>query len=97
MRLTRYIEIYDPTIEDSYRKQVAIDSQPCCFEIMHTASREEYIALRDEWIRDGEAFILMYSIPSKVKPPENREISPADPAGKGDKRIRISRHPWSHL
>lgn len=30
-----------------------------------TAGQEEYIALRDQWIRDGEGFVLVYSISSR--------------------------------
>ncbi|OUM59641.1 hypothetical protein PIROE2DRAFT_66513 [Piromyces sp. E2] len=56
---------YDPTIEDSYRKQVVIDDQPCILEVLDTAGQEEYTALRDQWIRDGEGFLLVYSIISR--------------------------------
>ncbi|EPB83472.1 Ras family, other [Mucor circinelloides 1006PhL] len=56
---------YDPTIEDSYRKQVVIDDQPCVLEVLDTAGQEEYTALRDQWIRDGEGFLLVYSIASR--------------------------------
>ncbi|TPX61105.1 hypothetical protein PhCBS80983_g01386 [Powellomyces hirtus] len=56
---------YDPTIEDSYRKQVVIDDQPCILEVLDTAGQEEYTALRDQWIRDGEGFLLVYSITSR--------------------------------
>lgn len=56
---------YDPTIEDSYRKQVVIDGQSCMLEVLDTAGQEEYTALRDQWIRDGEGFVLVYSIASR--------------------------------
>jgi len=59
------VETYDPTIEDSYRKQVVIDSQSCMLEVLDTAGQEEYTALRDQWIRDGEGFVLVYSITSR--------------------------------
>ena len=60
------METYDPTIEDSYRKQVVIDSQSCMLEVLDTAGQEEYTALRDQWIRDGEGFVLVYSISSRA-------------------------------
>lgn len=34
-------------------------------EVLDTAGQEEYTALRDQWIRDGEGFILVYSITSR--------------------------------
>ncbi|KAF2495714.1 ras family protein [Lophium mytilinum] len=63
--LNHFVETYDPTIEDSYRKQVQIDTQSCMLEVLDTAGQEEYIALRDQWIRDGEGFVLVYSISSR--------------------------------
>jgi GTPase KRas len=59
------VENSDPTIEDSYRKQVTIDSESCMLEILNTAGQEEYSALRDQWIRDGQGFVLVYSVCSR--------------------------------
>jgi GTPase KRas len=56
--LNHFVETYDPTIEDSYRKS-------CMLEVLDTAGQEEYTALRDQWIRDGEGFVLVYSITSR--------------------------------
>ncbi|KAI9310782.1 small G-protein Ras2 [Zopfochytrium polystomum] len=63
--LNHFVETYDPTIEDSYRKQVVIDDESCILEVLDTAGQEEYTALRDQWIRDGEGFLLVYSITSR--------------------------------
>ncbi|KAK0719525.1 ras family-domain-containing protein [Lasiosphaeria hispida] len=63
--LQHFVETYDPTIEDSYRKQCVIDDQACMLEVLDTAGQEEYTALRDQWIRDGEGFILVYSVSSR--------------------------------
>lgn len=63
--MNHFVETYDPTIEDSYRKQVVIDAQSCMLEVLDTAGQEEYTALRDQWIRDGEGFVLVYSITSR--------------------------------
>ncbi|KAJ3197228.1 Ras GTPase ras2 [Irineochytrium annulatum] len=61
--LNHFVETYDPTIEDSYRKQVQIDDETCILEVLDTAGQEEYTA--DQWIRDGEGFLLAYSITSR--------------------------------
>jgi GTPase KRas len=34
-------------------------------EVLDTTGQEEYTALRDQWIRDGEGFVLVYSISSR--------------------------------
>jgi len=59
-----FVEKYDPTIEDSYRKQVEIDSQACMLDIMDTAGQEEYSALRDQYMKTGQGFVLVYSVTS---------------------------------
>ncbi|ORY24015.1 P-loop containing nucleoside triphosphate hydrolase protein [Naematelia encephala] len=63
--MSSFVEAYDPTIEDCYRKQWVVDDQPCLLEILDTAGQEEYTALRDQWIRDGEGFLVVYSISSR--------------------------------
>jgi GTPase KRas len=63
--LQHFVKTYDPSIEDSYRKQAIIDGQYCMLEILDSAGQEEYTALRDQWIRDGEGFVLVYSISSR--------------------------------
>jgi GTPase KRas protein len=35
-------------------------------EVLDTAGQEEYTSLRDQWIRDGEGFVLVYSITSEA-------------------------------
>jgi len=32
----RFVEKYDPTIEDSYRKQVCVDDIPCILDLIDT-------------------------------------------------------------
>ena len=42
-----------------------IDNRSCMLEILDTAGQEEYIALRDQWIRGGQGILLVYSISSR--------------------------------
>eukprot|EP01117_Protostelium_nocturnum_P015067 TRINITY_DN57_c0_g1_i2.p1 TRINITY_DN57_c0_g1~~TRINITY_DN57_c0_g1_i2.p1 ORF type:complete len:189 (+),score=74.97 TRINITY_DN57_c0_g1_i2:154-720(+) len=61
-----FIDEYDPTIEDSYRKQVTIDQETCLLDILDTAGQEEYSAMRDQYMRTGQGFIMVYSITSRA-------------------------------
>ncbi|CAF3322631.1 unnamed protein product [Rotaria socialis] len=49
-----FIDEYDPTIEDSYRKQAVVDGETCLLDILDTAGQEEYSAMRDQYMRGGE-------------------------------------------
>ncbi|KAF0508260.1 ras related protein 1b [Gigaspora rosea] len=57
-----FIERYDPTIEDSYKKQIEIDNQICVLEILDTAGTEQFAAMKDLYMKNGQGFILMFSI-----------------------------------
>lgn len=59
-----FAEEYDPTIEDSYRKQVMIDNKPALLDVLDTAGQEEYASLQDQWIREGDGYLIVYSITS---------------------------------
>merc|ERR1711871_1732508 len=60
-----FIEEYDPTIEDSYRKQVTIDDETCLLDILDTAGQEEYSAMRDQYMRTGQGFLCVFAITSR--------------------------------
>lgn len=60
-----FLNEYDPTIEDSYRKQYNIDGEQALLDILDTAGQEEYSAMREQYMRTGEGFLLVYSIDSK--------------------------------
>jgi len=59
---SKFIKDYDPTIEDSYRKQVVVDGKVAMLTIWDTAGQEEYEALQDGYIRDADGFLVVYSI-----------------------------------
>ena len=53
---------YDPTIENSYRKQIQLNSESYMLDILDTAGEEEYSAMRDQYYRAGDGFVFVYSI-----------------------------------
>jgi len=57
-----FVEEYDPTKADSYRKKVTLDDEECQIDILDTAGQEEYAAIRDNYYRSGEGFLCVFSI-----------------------------------
>jgi len=55
-----FVEEYDPTTADSYRKIIEVDGEKCQLDILDTAGQEEY--MRDNYYRLGEGFLCVYSI-----------------------------------
>ena len=60
-----FIEEYDPTIEDNYRKQIKYDGKCILFDIFDTAGEEEFSEYRDQELRKRYTFILVFSITSR--------------------------------
>ncbi|GAA6003117.1 uncharacterized protein JCM10292_002875 [Rhodotorula paludigena] len=50
---------------DSYRKQCMIDEEVALLDVLDTAGQEEYSAMREQYMRTGEGFLLVYSITSR--------------------------------
>lgn len=60
-----FLDEYDPTIEDSFRKQVTIDEQVCILDVLDTAGRDEYTPLRDQYLRAGQGVMCVYAVTSR--------------------------------
>lgn len=59
-----WIETYDRTIEDSYRKQTEVDGRQVILEILDTAGEEQSTAMRDLYIKSGQGFLLVFNTTS---------------------------------
>jgi len=57
-----FVEDYEPTKADSYRKNVTVDDEDCQIDILDTAGQEDYAAIRDNYFRSGEGFLCVFSI-----------------------------------
>ncbi|KAI0201715.1 ras-domain-containing protein [Astrocystis sublimbata] len=76
-----WIESYDPTIEDSYRTQMTVDQRQVVLEILDTAGTDQFVAMRDLYMKTGQGFLLVFSITSAA--------SLNEVAGLRDEIIRI--------
>eukprot|EP00761_Pharyngomonas_kirbyi_P009289 gb/GECH01009305.1/.p1 GENE.gb/GECH01009305.1/~~gb/GECH01009305.1/.p1 ORF type:complete len:204 (+),score=33.32 gb/GECH01009305.1/:1-612(+) len=60
-----FVQQYDPTLEDSYRKETTVDGRDIVMDILDTAGQEEFFTLRDQYIRSSDGFCIVYSVISK--------------------------------
>jgi small GTP-binding protein len=60
-----FVNKYDPTIEDSYRKNVQIEGVHYLVEILDTAGDPRLTAMPELNWKDGQGYILVYSIASR--------------------------------
>ena len=44
---------------------MTIDDETCLLDILDTAGQEEYSAMRDQYMRTGQGFLLVYAITSR--------------------------------
>ncbi|KAJ7080123.1 small GTPase superfamily [Mycena epipterygia] len=60
-----FVEGYDTTIDVAYRKQLKVDERMCFVDILDTEGQDKYALCQDQWVREGEGFLLVYSIASR--------------------------------
>lgn len=56
------IDCIDLFSEDSYQQQAVIDGEAALLDILDTAGQVEFTAMRDQYMRCGEGFIICYSV-----------------------------------
>ncbi|CAM1294988.1 RRAS2 (predicted) [Pycnogonum litorale] len=59
---SHFVTDYDPTIEDSYTKQCVIDDAVAKLDILDTAGQEEFSAMREQYMRSGEGFLIVFAV-----------------------------------
>ncbi|GAA5872090.1 hypothetical protein JCM16303_000972 [Sporobolomyces ruberrimus] len=59
-----FVEKYDPTIEDSYRRTLNVDGITVALEVLDTAGTEQFMSLHHMYIKSGDGFLLVFSLTS---------------------------------
>ncbi|BFZ11808.1 hypothetical protein BsWGS_14847 [Bradybaena similaris] len=59
------VECNGVVLSDSESEDGADDGEECLLDILDTAGQEEYSSLRDQYVRTGDGFVIIYSITSK--------------------------------
>jgi GTPase KRas protein len=57
-----FVDEYDPTIEDRYKKTLVVDDKPVVLDIVDTAGQDSYKPLLESYMTMGEGFLLVYDI-----------------------------------
>ena len=57
-----FLEEYEPTKADSFRKKSVFKGEDIVIDILDTAGQEDYEGIRDNYIRNGDGFLLVFSI-----------------------------------
>ena len=57
-----FVTDYDPTIEDSYSRHCEVDGKLCNLDVLDTAGQEEFSAMREQYMRKGDGFLIVYSV-----------------------------------
>ena len=60
-----FVEEWDPTIEDAYRKTFETDDKMCTVEILDTAGQDDFLSLRPQWMIEKDAYVFVYSMISE--------------------------------
>lgn len=84
-----FMEKYDPTIEDFYRKEIEVDSAPCVLEILDTAGTEQFASMRDLYIKNGQGFVVVYSLTNHQTFQDIRTMKEQIVRVKGSERVPL--------
>jgi len=57
-----FVEDYEPTKADSYRKNITYGQETVHLHILDTAGQEDYAGIRDAFYRSSEGFLLVFDL-----------------------------------
>ena len=58
----KFLDDYELTEVDSYRKPVSIAGEQVMIDIVDTAGREHYAAVRDHYLRTADGYLCVFSL-----------------------------------
>lgn len=60
-----FVQKWEATIEDAYRRTVRVDNRLANLQILDTAGQEDFSSLRAQWMMNKDGFIFVYSLLDK--------------------------------
>ncbi|VDK32386.1 unnamed protein product [Taenia asiatica] len=61
----KFVDKYDPTIEDFYQKEVSFAGLPKILRILDTAGTSQFSSLHDLYIKNGDGFLIVYNLANR--------------------------------
>jgi small GTP-binding protein len=58
----QFVAVYDPTIEDSYKKTIPVDGVELNLDILDTAGQDDFRPLRATHMRTGQGFLVVFAL-----------------------------------
>lgn len=80
-----FSDSYDPTIEDNYETDIEVDGYPIKVAVVDTAGNDVFRRMRDQYIKNGDGFLLVYSITDRSSSTAIASFHEQIVAAKGEK------------
>lgn len=69
-----FVAVYDPTIENVYKKTITVDNKTYSIDLLDTAGMEQQVSLQVDIFRQRDCFILVYAIDDRASFDEIQKI-----------------------
>ncbi|CAM1310254.1 RAP1A (predicted) [Pycnogonum litorale] len=86
-----YCDKYEPLTGDCYWKQIEVDGNQCQLEILDMSRTDEFTAMKHLYMKNGDGFILVYSIINEESLNDLKEVRNEIIAAK-DKKVAAEGH-----
>ena len=60
--VSQFLDDYEPTKVDSYRKPIMLGGEQIMLDIVDTAGQEEFAAVRDHYLRSADGYLCVFSL-----------------------------------
>ncbi|CAF0838483.1 unnamed protein product [Brachionus calyciflorus] len=60
-----FVEEYEPTKADAYRRTIVLQGEEVQIDILDTAGQEDYAAVRDGYLKHGDGFLLVFDVTNR--------------------------------
>lgn len=60
-----FVEEYEPTKADAYRRNIMLQGDEVQIDILDTAGQEDYPAVRDGYLKHGDGFLLVFDLTNR--------------------------------